>query len=251
MAPRLHFLVQESEILRLIFEEDADVNHRDVDGGTALHVARTSAVARVLILNGAEVEAKNIKGITPLHRARNVGVAKVLLENGASVNAVDERGNTPLHLCNDIETIKLLLTYSASVHARNKKGETPIHTSVYGSKVTCLAKAGADVDSVDKFGRTVLMKKSRCFYAYRLNSLLALNPSIFLKDTCGKTAIEYTINRVVRGRLLQYRINQNWRRRKTLVLLRERPAVFVTKEYLVTETVGLPMGVFRVVVAFL
>lgn len=251
MAPRLHCLVQQSEILRLIQDEDADVNHRDIDGGTALHVARTSAVARVLILNGADVDAKNNKEMTPLHRARNAGVAGVLLKHGASVDAVDVRGNTPLHLCNDIEMVKLLLSYSASVHARNNKGETPIHTSVYGSKVTALAKAGADVDSVDNVGRTVLMKKSRCFYAYRLNSLLALNPSIFLKDMCGKTAIEYTINSVVRDRLLQYRINQNWRRRKTMVLLRERPAVFVTKEYLVAMTVGLPMGVFRGAVAFL
>jgi ankyrin repeat protein len=251
MSPRLHCLLNVADISRLIEEEGADVNHRDIDGSMALHVSRSSAVARTLIEHGADVNAKNSRGMSPLHRVRNVGVATVLLKHGALVDAVDNYGNTPLHLCNDTEVVKLLLRHSATVSLRNNKGETPIHMSTYGSKVVALAKAGADIDSVDNAGKTLLMKKARCFYVFRLlSSLLGLNPSAFLKDNDGKTALDYTIDPVVRARIVKYLTDQNWRRRKVLVLLRERTKVFVAKDDLVLRTVGLPMGVFRHVVGF-
>lgn len=228
------------------------MNFRDIDGSMALHVSRSSAVARTLIEHGADVNCKNSRGMSPLHRVRNAGVAKVLLKHGALVDAVDNFGNTPLHLCNDMEVVQLLLRHSASVTLRNKKGETPIHMSTYGSKVVALAEAGADIDSVDNTGKTLLMKKSRCFYVFRLlSSLLGLNPSIFLKDKDGKTAIDFTLDPIVRKRLIKYLTDQNWRRRKFMVLLKERPAVFVAKDDLVLRTVGLPTGVFRGVVAFM
>lgn len=252
MTPRLHCLQNISEISRLIEEEGANVNRRDIDGSMALHVSRSSAVARTLIEHGANVNAKNSRGMSPLHRARNDGVAKVLLNHGALVDAKDNYGNTPLHLCNDAEVVKLLLRHSASVHLRNNKGETPIHMSTHGSKVVALARAGADIDSVDNSGKTLLMKKSRCFYVFRLlSSLLGLNPSAFLKDKDGNTAMDFTLDPVVRRRLVKYITNQNWRRRKALVLLKERPATFVAKDDLVLRTVGLPTGVFREVMRFI
>ena len=252
MAPRLHCILDIAEILRLITEEGADVNGKDIDGTTALHVARSSAAARTLIENGADVNARNSRGMYPLHRARNLGVASVLLENGAVVNATDSFGNSALHLSNDVEVVRLLLKYSASITQRNLKGEPPIHMSTYGSKVLVLAKAGADIDAVDGKGRTLLMKKARCFYAFRLlRDLLSLNPSIFFKDRDGKTAIDFTIDDAVKRSLLAYAVEQTWRRRKMLVLVRERPKHFVAKGDLVIRTVGLPMGVFRVVASFL
>lgn len=252
MTPRLHCILSIYEISRLIQREGADVNCKDIDGSTALHVSRSSAVARALIGHGADVNAKNSRGMSSLHRARNIGVAKVLLERGALVNAVDNYGNTPLHLCNDTEMVKLLLLHGASITLRNVKGETPIHMSTYGSKVTALAEAGADIDSVDNKGKTLLMKKARCFYAFRLlQALLALNPSIFFRDKDGRTALDYTVDETVKARLVQYGRNQNWRRRKALVLARERPRVFVAKQDLVSRTVGLPTGVFRKVLRFI
>lgn len=252
MAPRLHCILSIYESSRLVDEEGADVNLKDIDGSTALHVSRSSAVARTLIEHGADVDARNSRGMSPLHRARNLGVAEVLIGHGALVNAVDNNGNTPLHLCNDTEMVKLLLRHGASITHRNSKGETPIHLSTYGSKVTALARAGADIDSVDNTGKTLLMKKARCIYVFRLlHVLLTLNPSVFFKDNDGRTAIEFTIDETVKARLVQYGKDQHWRRRKTLILLRENSRVFVTKEDLVVRTVGLPTGVFRGVVAFL
>ena len=252
MAPRLHCIIDVAEILRLITEEGADVNGKDVDGTTALHVARSSAAARTLIQHGADVNARNSRGMFPLHRARNLGVARVLLENGAVVNAMDSFGNSALHLSNDAEVVRLLLKHSASITQRNLKGEPPIHTSTYGSKVLVLAKAGADIDAADMAGRTLLMKKAKCFYSFRLlRDLLSLNPSIFLRDRDGKTAIDFTIDDTVKRSLVAYAVEQTWRRRKMLVLVREKPRHFVAKNDLLLRTVGLPVGVFRVVTSFL
>ncbi|CAM9577530.1 unnamed protein product [Ectocarpus sp. 6 AP-2014] len=253
MSPRrLHCILSIYEIWRLIEHEGADVNCEDGDGNTALHVSRSSAVARTLIEHGASVDAKNSRGMSALHRARNIGVAETLLQHGADVNAVDSFGNIPLHRCNDTHTVKLLLRHGASLTHRNLKGETPIHMSTYGSKVTELAMAGADIDSVDNTGKTLLMKKARCFYVFRfLQSLLALNPSVFFKDNDGKTALDFTVDEGVKAHLIRYGRDQHWRRRKTLILLREKTRVFVGKEDCVLRTVGLPTGIFRCVVTFL
>lgn len=252
MSPRLHCILDSAEIIRLVTKEGADVNGRDIDGTTALHVARSSDAARTLIEHGADVNARSLRGMCPLHRVRNLGVATVLLENGANVNAVDSFGNSALHLTNDSQVVKLLLKNSASITQRNLKGEPPIHMSTYGSKVLAVAKAGADIDSVDNMGRTLLMKKSRCFYTFRLlSTLLSLNPSLFLKDRDGKTALDFTIDDTVKAYLLAYGVEQNWRRRKHLVFVRERPSHFVAKNDLVLRIKYLPVGVFRAVVCYL
>ncbi len=255
MAPRLHCLLDIAQIVRVIDDEGADVNLQDVDGSTALHVARSSAVARTLIEYGADIECKNSRGMSPLHRVRNVGVARVLLKNGALVNATDNLGNTPLHLSNDVEVCKLLLKYSASVTQRNSKGETPIQKSHTIPKVFALFKAGADINAVDDMGRTLLMKKSRSFGSFYVSRfiepLLSLKPCIRLKDCEGRTAIDFTIAELPRRRLLTYQAEEMWRDRRTLLCLRERAVCFTVKDAFMSRTVGLPTGMFRMVVCYL
>ena len=57
-------------------------------------------VAELLLANKAEVNAKDNNGVTPLHLAAFNGhkdVAELLLANKAEVNAKDNDGETPLH----------------------------------------------------------------------------------------------------------------------------------------------------------
>lgn len=254
LQSRLHSILSVPEVLRLIEEEGADVNLRDVDGSTALHVARSSAVARALLDHGAGVNAKNSRGMSPLHRSRNAGVSRVLLDSGAEVNALDSRGNTALHYANDRATVQQLLDHGADPHVRNCEGQTPIHMSLYAFKVVALKKAGACIDSADGTGKTLLMKKSKCFNTCGfLEQLLAMHPCDRLMDIEGRTAIDFTIDAAVRRRMLVYRKDENWRRRRVLVLLREqKQKCFVARDDLLLRVVSvLPRGVFRSVVVFL
>jgi len=97
-------------IVQMLLQLDTiDVNVKDHDGRTALHLASISGQAYSLeqLLNNynADVNAKDKDGRTALHYAcfaRNGGVSvmSVLLEDqyGADVSAVDAAGRTPLGL---------------------------------------------------------------------------------------------------------------------------------------------------------
>lgn len=55
-------------------------------------------MARILINNGADVNARNIQNDTPLHWAAFYGspeVAKLLIESGANLKALNAKGETP------------------------------------------------------------------------------------------------------------------------------------------------------------
>uniref|UniRef100_A0AAQ4PFW4 Poly [ADP-ribose] polymerase n=1 Tax=Gasterosteus aculeatus aculeatus TaxID=481459 RepID=A0AAQ4PFW4_GASAC len=92
---------------------------------TALHCAVASPhpkrkqVTELLLRKGANINEKNKDFMTPLHvaaeRAHN-DILEVLQKHGAKVNAVDTLGQTSLHraaLAGHIQTCKLLLSYGA------------------------------------------------------------------------------------------------------------------------------------------
>ena len=82
----------------------ADVNAKNRDGVTPLHVAAAKGhkeVAELLIAEGANVNAKDMAGWTPLFGAAVLGknkIVELLIANGANVNAKNDDGKTPLDL---------------------------------------------------------------------------------------------------------------------------------------------------------
>ena len=98
-------------VVELLLANNAEVEARDIHGGTSLHFAAIMGhrdVAALLITNGADVNARSNTGQTPLHvvalkiEAQGIGrlgtehkaVAELLLANGADANAKDLNGLT-------------------------------------------------------------------------------------------------------------------------------------------------------------
>ena len=79
-----------AEVARLLSEGAAEVDSRDINGRTPLHIAACGskeAVARLLLDRGADINACNDWGDSPLHWAASMGhlsMARLLLKAGAN-----------------------------------------------------------------------------------------------------------------------------------------------------------------------
>jgi ankyrin repeat protein len=120
-----------AETVELLLANRADVNARDTDGDTPLHLAvnlNDKDLVKLLLANKADVNARGNIGWTPLHRAAYDGkrdLAELLLADKADVNAKDKDGRTPLDCAeifaqNNKEVIALLLTFKCDVNGLEK-----------------------------------------------------------------------------------------------------------------------------------
>lgn len=91
------------DILRILIKHGADVDARDIDSDTALHVAAAhdeEEAITVLIEAGADIEARGRLDSTPIHMAAerlSLGALAALLRHDANVNAQNSQLQTPLH----------------------------------------------------------------------------------------------------------------------------------------------------------
>lgn len=122
------------EICRLLIRAGSDVNHKDRNGLTALHLAcetlikekLTNKIADMLLENGAQIEDHLLHAI----EFGKTETVKRLLAMGAGVEVKDEDGKTPLVLAiqeNRVDVMRLLLSRKADVNVRSKDGRTVAH----------------------------------------------------------------------------------------------------------------------------
>ncbi|MDG1436869.1 MAG: ankyrin repeat domain-containing protein [Rickettsiaceae bacterium] len=128
-------------------------------------LGNTEAI-KLLLEQGAEVGAKNNQGDTPLHIAALSGhteAIKLLLERGTELGAKTNQGFTPLHIAaqnGHTEAIKLLLEQGAEVGEKTQ-GFTPLHIAAYNGHteaIKLLLEQGAEVGVVDIFRKTALQR---------------------------------------------------------------------------------------------
>lgn len=116
--------ISSSGIGRLI-AAGADVNHRNNQHSSPLHVVADSGdteILEILLRTGAEVDAKDMFDKTPLHVAvskKHEQIVKLLLDHKARVDARTSDGETPMSLCHcmdgqEIESIRRLLVVSGA-----------------------------------------------------------------------------------------------------------------------------------------
>ncbi|HEX3703814.1 MAG TPA: ankyrin repeat domain-containing protein [Vicinamibacterales bacterium] len=147
-----------TDAVRALLKQGADVNSAQGDGLTALHWAAKkgdAAMASMLIYGGANVRAATrLGGYTPLHLAAEIGSAPViaaLVKGGADVNALTLTGTTPLMLASaagDAASLTALLDAGADANAKETgRGHTALMFAAAANRadaVKVLLAHGAD-----------------------------------------------------------------------------------------------------------
>ena len=116
----------------------ADVNARNREGRTALHLAANVRVAMLLLEKGADVKAKSNNGETPLHVAASWGrrdVGETLVEAGADLNSQTNAGKTPLHnaaMAAHADMVEFLVQEGANMKVKASDGWTALDVAKWG-----------------------------------------------------------------------------------------------------------------------
>jgi uncharacterized protein len=119
-----------------------------------------------------------------------------LLEQGADANAVDrEHGESALILCvqfGDAAMVHDLIDAGSRINERDDRGRTAIFFAAVGGPVfDVLLRSGADLQTRDSDGTTLLMQKvSACAPVDDVRTLLELGVDPTVRDGGGETAAD-------------------------------------------------------------
>lgn len=122
------------EVVNWLLSRGANINHRNVEGASALHLAAECAegdILKTLIKNGADLLIKDDHGWLFSHSLacyHRHDLLHLLIDHQMDVNVPTENGWTPLHFgvySKHLQTVEWLIEHGADVDAKNNDGETP------------------------------------------------------------------------------------------------------------------------------
>ncbi len=156
-------------IAKKLIDSGADINLKDRDGQSYLHLAASKGyveLLKLLVERGTEVNQTNASKQSPLHEAVKHGfeeAVQYLLDNGANPNQLDEKSQTPLHDAVDYELARIveqLLNNGASINLQNNYKKTPLHIAIESENTDStrlLLKHRPNLDIEDHCERTPLL----------------------------------------------------------------------------------------------
>ena len=154
-------------LLRKLLDKGIHVNLRQTfSSGTALHLAAMNGrykAVRLLLSRGADVNAGALDNATALHYAASKGhehILLMLLESGAEVESKTAmtRSTALLYATTESSVLKLL-EKGADINSTNNYGVTLLIRAARGNQkaaVRFLLDNGAMISAVDNFGNTAL-----------------------------------------------------------------------------------------------
>ena len=179
----------------LLDEEAVDINGKNYDGRTALHLASYhghKTMVNFLLFHGADPEVRDMNSyFTALMLAcenRHNETAYLLLIHGANIDSSDMHGYTCLHKAcfyGEYALAQLLLSRGGNVNVANQKKQTPLHFACYhGCKALCtlLLQKGADMNLKDVDGGTPLDVANARGFFYLAQLLSGHKDTILLTD---------------------------------------------------------------------
>jgi ankyrin repeat protein len=165
------------EVEEILKERNYNINDRDQNGETALHLTCKAAnvdIARYLLENGADPTARDNDGLTPLHIAAayisDSDIFDLLLvaNRNVDIDASDESGMTALHFAtatSNVTCARFLLSNGANPNTRNQNGSTPLHFAAMFAKdmdIVELLVNHKDVDAVNCLDNSELNALMHC-----------------------------------------------------------------------------------------
>ena len=213
-------------IALLLLEHGANVNDKDKDYTTPLHLAMEGGfydVAQIFLEHDAKPNVANKDGITPLHIAfkptsyvnyspeneevLTASFARSLLEHGADVNAMDKDHTTPLLLAIQrkmYDITRNLISRGAEPNVKNDRGTTPLHLLLEGDfsneddipdLVRLFLDHDVDVNARDKNHATPLLLAAEEHMDDIAQILLERGADPNVKNTQGKTPLHLLLER--------------------------------------------------------
>uniref|UniRef100_A0A1I7TBT6 ANK_REP_REGION domain-containing protein n=1 Tax=Caenorhabditis tropicalis TaxID=1561998 RepID=A0A1I7TBT6_9PELO len=186
------------------------VNHRTVDGFTALHYAaeiehrqlhfpgEDAKLVNLLIDYGGMVEMPSLNANeTAMHMAARSGNQAVLLAmHHARIDVFDEMGRTALHLAaynGHLSIVHLLLQHKAFVNSKSKTGEAPLHLAAQNGHVkvvnVLVQDHGASLEAITLDNQTALHFAAKFGQLAVSQTLLALGANPNARDDKGQTPL--------------------------------------------------------------
>ncbi|KAJ0414214.1 ankyrin repeat-containing domain protein [Aspergillus carlsbadensis] len=163
----------DAELVEMLLDAGADPEIENGSELTAINVAVTSEkseIVRLLVNRKANINHKDTAEWAPIHDASgyvpNAEIVRILAEGGADLKSTAPYVETALHKAvgkEHVDILAVLLEFHTSIdlEQRNSGGSTPLNKAARTGNVDCmrrLLQAGADINSQDSDGWTVLIQ---------------------------------------------------------------------------------------------
>jgi len=179
--------------ISVLLEQGTDLNAKDEDGQTALHVAvsnKRKDVAELLIDKGADVNAKSNKGYPPLYSAiwnNDANIVEILVAKGADVTYTPEKDYPPLHYAvwsENLDMARVLVNNGAKWDVKDQDGWTAFRYAADAANknmIELFVEKGADISGIH---RAACLGDLAC-----VEALLEQGTDIDVKDDMGWTPL--------------------------------------------------------------
>ena len=202
----LHIAIQngiDTVTIGKIIDRGANVNTRNRDGDTPLHIAtrlNRRENCEYILSRGADIFSANAAGDSPLRIALSPrsGVIQWLF-NPRTATARDGMGNSMLHyvaLWRMDRHVPFIIQQGISTESANATGETPLFWAVHhdgASTVRALLSAGANLHARDSLGNSALHSAVRWNAVSATNALLDAGINVNAHSLNGTTPLHDSV----------------------------------------------------------